>query len=142
MKVSSLLCGISVACAFALSAQAADTTYPSFADKSRADFGTNAKVALAWKTGEGIIRSVGVKSAALKEKGIVCVVPSVALNMKGIYPQATVGYDLSATTAGPLVFVDLQNRICPVKDIEVDTFVMSNGKEQASSAVGFYLTVD
>lgn len=143
MKISSLLCGISFACAFALSAQAAGPSYPSFSDKSRtAGFGTNAKVALAWDFGEGIDRSVGVKSAAIKEKGIICVEPSAALNMKGIYPQVTVSYDLSNTLNGSMAFVDFQNRICPLKDIEVDTFQLSNGKEVASSAVGFFLVVE
>jgi hypothetical protein len=143
MKISSLLCGISFACAFALSAQAAGPSYPSFADKSRTSgFGTNAAVALAWKFGEGTIRSVGVKKAALKEKGIICVEPSAALNTKGVYPQVTVSYDMSNTLNGTLAFVDLQNRVCPVSNIEVDTFQLSNGKEVASSSVGFFLIVE
>ena len=142
MKISSLLCGISFACAFAVTAQAADTAYPSFADKAKAGFGTGAKVALAWKFGEGNIRSVGVKSATLKQKGIICVVPSAALNTKSIYPQVTVSYDMSNTLNGALAFVDLQNRICPVKDVEVDTFQLANGKEVASNSVGFFLIVE
>jgi hypothetical protein len=143
MKISSLLCGISFACAFALSAQAASSVYPSFADHPNSSgFGTNAKVALAWDFGEGIDRSVGVKSVTRKEKGILCVVPSIALNTKAIYPQVTVSYDLSNTLNGSMAFVDYQNRVCPLKDIEVDTFQLSNGKEVASSSVGFFLIVE
>jgi hypothetical protein len=142
MKISSLLCGISFACVFAISAQAAGTAYPSFSDHSRSGFGTNAKVALAWDFGEGIDRSVGVKTVIRKGKGILCVEPSVALNRKGIYPQVTVSYDLTNTLEGSMAFVDFQNRVCPLSDIEVDTFQLKNGKEVASSSVGFFLIVE
>jgi hypothetical protein len=142
MKIFSLLCGISLACTVAVSAQAAGPSYPSFADQSRSGFGTNAKVALAWDFGEGIDRSVGVKTVVKKGKGILCVEPSVALNRKGIYPQVTVSYDLTNTLNGSMAFVDYQNRVCPVNDIEVDTFQLANGKEVASSSVGFFLVVE
>ena len=76
------------ACLLAATAQAAgqNAQYPSFAGHPDASFGTNAKVALLWHWSEGIVRSVGVTKVSRGGKGIICVLPKVALNPKGIYP--------------------------------------------------------
>jgi hypothetical protein len=142
MKISSLLCGISFACAFALSAQAASPAYPSFTDKSKAGFGTSAKVALEWHWSETTIRSVGVKKVSRGAKGILCVLPSAALNFKGIYPMVTASDDLSNTLT-PIAYVRNESDRCPnTSYIEVDTFELKGGKYAASNSVGFFLIVE
>jgi hypothetical protein len=145
MKFASILCGVSFACAFAVSAQAGQlSSYPSFSTPpgSKAGFTTNAKVALEWHWSEGSIRSVGVKKVASGGKGILCVEPSVSLNIRGIYPMVTASDDLSNTTT-PIAVVRNEADLCPNENfIEVDTYQLSGGKYVASKSVGFFLIVE
>jgi hypothetical protein len=143
MKIAAVLCGISLACVFAVSAQAAGQ-YPAFSNQnaSRAGFTTNAKVALEWHWSEKTIRSVGVKKVSTGAKGIICVQPSAALNFRGIYPMVTASDDLSNTLT-PIVYVRNEADRCPNENyIEVDTFELKGGKYEASNSVGFFLIVE
>lgn len=142
MKLAAVLCGISFACAFAMTAQAASPAYPSFADKAKAGFGTGAKVALEWHWSEMTIRSVGVKKVSRGAKGILCVEPSATLNFKGIYPIVSASDDLSNTLT-PIVYVRNEADRCPnTSYIEVDAFELKGGKYVASNNVGFFLIVE
>jgi hypothetical protein len=131
------------ACLLAASAQAAgqNAQYPSFGGHPDASFGTNAKVALLWHWSEGIVRSVGVTKVSRGGKGIICVLPKVALNPKGIYPIVAVAPDESNAIAA---FAGARNEgeLCPsAKYIEVDTFQASGNSANPSNNVGFFLTI-
>lgn len=144
MRIASFLCGASLACALAVSAQAAGQTYPSFSSQqdARAGFGTNAKVALLWHWSEGEIHSVGVSKVVRGEKGVICVLPKPALQMKGIYPQVSVAEDESNTLAA-FAYPRAEADLCPsLKYIEIDTFQAGGSSAKPSNSVGFFLVIE
>jgi hypothetical protein len=141
MKIAIIALAFACSAAFAAQAAGQSAQYSAFADQSRAGFGTNAKVALLWHWSEGTIRSVGVNKVVRSGKGVICVLPKVALNPKGIYPLVSVAPEESnalAAYAGSRA----QSELCPSsKYIEVDTYQASGNTAKESNNVGFFLTV-
>jgi hypothetical protein len=141
LKIAIIAFAFACSAAFAAQAAGQSAQYPAFPDAARAGFGTNAKVALLWHWSEGVVRSVGVTKVVRDGKGVICVLPKVALNPKGIYPIVAVAPDESNAIAA---FAGARNEgeLCPsAKYIEVDTFQASGNSANPSNNVGFFLTI-
>jgi len=151
MKKSAILSALALACglAFATSASAAtpnggaDAFAKAKAAAGTAGFTTKAKVALYYTpTFGGIIRSKGVAAVTNPSTGIICVTPSVALNLAGVFPQVTIdwnlssGFSLLAYTKDTNAFSD-----CPAGDLEVTTYTFDATGAVLSNLVAIDLQI-
>lgn len=145
MKSLNIVALSALAFSFSISAVSAGGNPPFEAPDHAATprgFGTNAKVALLWHWSEGAIRSVGVSKVIRADKGVICVVPKVALDAKGIFPLVSVSPEESNTLAG-FAGSRSQSELCPSdKDIEIDTYEATKNGASPSNNVGFFLIVE
>jgi hypothetical protein len=112
------------------------------ADLGGAPFGTKAKLALYYSGFSGIIRSKGVKAVTNPSAGIVCITPSVALNLGGIYPQVSIDWNLSSGSS-LLAYTKDTNAFsdCPAGDLEVTTYTFDANGPILSNNVAFNLVI-
>jgi hypothetical protein len=62
-------------------------------------FGTNARLALSWAPGYGVVRSKGVTTVSNPTTGIICITSAVSLNLSKIYPLVSVEWGNSGGNA-------------------------------------------
>jgi len=113
------------------------------ASAAAAPYTTKSKLALYYTpTFGGIIRSKGVSAVTNPSTGIICITPSVSLNLAAIYPQVGIdwnlssGFSLLAYTKDTSAFSD-----CPAGDLEVTTYTFDTTGTVLSNLVAINLEV-
>lgn len=107
-------------------------------------FTTNAKLALSWNPFSGTVRSKGVKSVSNPFTGVICVTPSVSLNISKIYPLVSIEWGNSSGNALLAFWRDTsQSSDCSAGELEVQTFDFNaGGTPVASQSVAFDLVIE
>jgi hypothetical protein len=108
-------------------------------------FTTNAKLALSWSPFGGTLRSKGVKSVTNPTTGVICITPSVSLNLAKIYPLVSVEWGESSGNALLAFWRDtsIDNVDCGAGKLEVQTFDFNGGGSPiASQSVAFDLVIE
>lgn len=108
-------------------------------------FTTNAKLALSWNPFQGTVRSKGVKSVSNPSTGVICITPSVSLNISKIYPLVSIEWGESSGNALMAFWRDtsIDNFDCGAGLLEVQTFDFNGGGSPvASQSVAFDLVIE
>jgi hypothetical protein len=145
--VLTTLCALSVP-AFAATTNAGHTVEQMKAqaeskiqNAGKGPYGTKAKLALYYRSGTGILASVGVAGVYEPSAGVVCVQPSVALDLPNAYPQVTVEWSWSSGFA-LLSYYTAGSYGCATGELSVYNYDFNaGGYPVPSSNVAFELVV-
>lgn len=107
-------------------------------------FSTRARLAVYYSPSfGGVIHGKNVTAVTTPSVGIHCITPAIALNLKGIFPQVTVDWNLSsgfallAYTKDTSAFSD-----CPSGDLEVTTYTFDSSGPVLSNLVAFNFVLE